>query len=104
MSSLSTLERRDLEKYLGMSGGYVMDFSDRTFGEYVLEAVGLDIHSQRYTTVGHSKAKKLRAFWEVEPDHVVGRLLIAFADYGTRVPFGQGVDQKPLEDRCRQIA
>ena len=32
MSDLSGSERRKLEKFLGMGSGYVLNFSDRTFG------------------------------------------------------------------------
>ena len=57
----TTQERGRLEQFLGMSEGYVLDFSDRTFGDFVFEAAGKDIHSENYTTEGTSKAKKLRA-------------------------------------------
>ena len=33
MADLSSIERRKLERLLRMGGGYVLDFSDRTFGE-----------------------------------------------------------------------
>src|SRR5260221_12360759 len=82
MSSLQAIERRSFETFLGMSSGYVLDFSDYSFGEFVSENTGLDIHSQRYTSEGTSKAKKLRAFWKLEPDHIVGKLLHALIDYG----------------------
>ena len=35
----------------------------------------MNIHGQQYRTYGHSKAKKLRSFWEQEPDVLVGRVL-----------------------------
>ncbi len=44
MSSLTIADRHNLEKFLGSSSGYVLNFSDRTFGEFVFEAVRLDIH------------------------------------------------------------
>ena len=56
MSSLKAIDRRSLETFLGMSSGYVLNFSDYTFGEFVLENTGLDIHSDRYRTQGSSKA------------------------------------------------
>ena len=34
MSDLSGSERRKLEKLLGMEGGYVLNFADRTFGDF----------------------------------------------------------------------
>ena len=33
MSSLTDIEKRYLEKLLDMGGGYVLDFTDATFGE-----------------------------------------------------------------------
>ena len=66
--SLFLSQQTDLEKHLGMSGGYVLNFSDRTFGEFVFEAVEIDIHAEKYTAEGTSKAKKLRTFWKLEPD------------------------------------
>ena len=45
MSSLNMREKRVLEDFLGMGGGYVLNFSDRTFGEFVHEAVDIEIHS-----------------------------------------------------------
>ncbi len=35
MSSLSMADRQILEQHFGMEGGYVLNFSDRTFGEFV---------------------------------------------------------------------
>ena len=53
MSSLKMADRHNLEKFLGMSGGYVLDFSDRTFGEFVFEAVEID--SPRSTIDGEAR-------------------------------------------------
>jgi hypothetical protein len=56
MSSLNFLERRKLEELLGMSSGYVLDFSNRTFAEMVLESTGRDIYNPRYDNASGSKA------------------------------------------------
>jgi hypothetical protein len=64
-----------------MEAGYVLDFSDRTFGEFVEEAVGVDIHSERYAKQGTSKANKLRTLWKIESDYLVGRFLTALIEY-----------------------
>src|SRR5580658_3350046 len=71
MSSLNMADRHSLEKLFGMEGGYVLNFSDRTFGEFIFEAVAVDIHSERYATDGTSKARKLRTFWKLESDYLV---------------------------------
>lgn len=74
MSSLTDTEKRYFEKLLGMQGGYVLDYSDAKFGEFFNRHL-VDIHSQKYQTYGTSKAKKMRAFWEQEPDFLVGKVL-----------------------------
>lgn len=104
MSALSITDRRNLEAFLGMSGGYVLNFSDRTFGEFILETVGKDIHSEKYTTDGTSKAKKLRAFWRLESDYVVGRLLLALIEHEASVNTSADAQATALAERCRQIA
>lgn len=104
MSAFSMVERRNLETFLGMSGGYVLDFSDRTFGEFVFEAVSIDIHDEKYTAEGTSKAKKLRTFWKLEPDYTVGKLLLALIDYDASLNPEQAADAKALANKCRQIA
>jgi hypothetical protein len=35
MSDLTALEKRKLEKLLGMDSGYVLNFSNKTFAEFV---------------------------------------------------------------------
>jgi hypothetical protein len=37
MADLSSIEHRKLERLLRMSGGYVLDFPDRTFSEFFEE-------------------------------------------------------------------
>lgn len=104
MSSLTTRDKRVLEDFLGMASGYVLDFSDRTFGDFVREAVDVEIHSDKYTNNGSSKAKKLRAFWEIESDYLVGRLLSRLADYALETTQGPTVEYKNKAEFCRAIA
>lgn len=104
MSSLNMREKRVLEDFLGMGGGYVLNFSDRTFGEFVHEAVDIEIHSDEYSIHGSSKAKKLRAFWEVESDYLVGRLLNALIDYAQETARESTEEAKKLAERSRAIA
>ena len=76
MSSLTTTEKRYLERVLDMGSGYVLHFSNPTFGEFFGQH-HIDIHSPKYGDFGPSpsKANKLRAFWEQEPDQLVGAVL-----------------------------
>lgn len=43
MSDLTFIEKREFEKLFGMSSGYVLDFSNRTFEEFILETTGRNI-------------------------------------------------------------
>jgi 23S rRNA pseudoU1915 N3-methylase RlmH len=97
-------ERRILEKLFGMEAGYVLNFSDRTFGEFMSEAVDSDIHCDRYAAEGTSKARKLRAFWKLEPDHLVGKLLLDLIDYGESIAAEPTAENTALAERARQIA
>ncbi len=74
MSSLTHSEKLYFEKLFGMYSGYVLEFTDAKFGEFFRE-FGINIHGSKYHTYGTSKAKKLRAFWESEPDELVGTVL-----------------------------
>jgi hypothetical protein len=80
VSSLKTIDRKPFEELFGMSSGYVLDFSDPTFASFFAESVGRNIHDTKYTTYGMSKAKKLRAFWDVETDQIVAKVLTELLD------------------------
>lgn len=81
MSDLKLVERVKLEKILGMGDGYVLNFSDRTFREFVAESVGLDIFDEKYRVGSGSKANCLRGFWKVESNAVVAKLLRELLGY-----------------------
>lgn len=73
MSSLKMLERGCFEELFDMAGGYVLNFTNRTFSEFLRESAGVDIYSDKYAISGDSKARRLRAFIELEEDTVVGK-------------------------------
>jgi hypothetical protein len=79
MASLTYIEKQDLDRIL-VSAGYVLDFSDRTFWDFVQDYTSLDIHDEKYQTYWTSKGKKLRAFLEKESDMVVASLLLGFVE------------------------
>jgi hypothetical protein len=79
VSNLSSADRQYLEALLDMGSGYVLDFSDQTFAEF-FDRHSIDIDSDRYRRYGHSKAKRMRAFWDLEPDSVVGPVLSEMID------------------------
>ena len=45
-----------------MGGGYVLDFSDRTFGQFFAQELNCDIDDPAYAENGRSKGKRLRCF------------------------------------------
>ena len=81
MAGLTHIERIKLEKLFDMGGGYVMDFSNRTFSDFVYEAVELNIYAENYNQRGDSKANRLRSFWATEANYNVARLLSAMLEY-----------------------
>lgn len=103
MSSLTDIERRYLEKLLGMSGGYVLDYSDPTYGEF-FKRHKVEIHGSNYQTYGSSKAKKMRAFWEREPDQLVGAVLAEMLDgYEADCDLNDRELDRSLLEKCRPI-
>ena len=82
MADLSGSDRRKLEKLLGMGGGYVLNFSDRTFGDFFDEH-RVEIDAERYRARGTSKANRMRTHWELDANHVVGRVIGGLIDYAT---------------------
>ena len=51
-----------LDRVFGMEGGYVLDFSNRTFEAFFLEELGVDIYDDRWAALGNSKANRLRCY------------------------------------------
>lgn len=79
MSTLTEVDKRYLEKILGMESGYLLDYNDMTFGQF-FNRHRVNIHGTKYQTYGTSKAKKMRAFWESEADALVGKVLSEMLD------------------------
>lgn len=75
MAKLTTNEKQILEKLFQMGGGYVLNFSDRTIGEFFRDDVGIDISSKKYNYASGSKANRLRGFWLAADDKTVGKAI-----------------------------
>ena len=78
--AVSTLELRAIDTVLGMGGGYVLDFTDRTFAEFFRDH-GVQIDDPRYSVEGGSKAKRLRYFLRITPPPLSGKVLAALLEY-----------------------
>jgi hypothetical protein len=81
MSDLTFMEKSKFEKLLGMETGYVLNFSNRSFAEFVRDSTGRNIYDERYNYASGSKANRLRAFWQKEENSVVGKLMCDMLDY-----------------------
>lgn len=104
MSTLEYWEKRKLENLLGMSSGYVLRYTDRSFGDLFYDVAGVEIHSQKYQARGTSKANKLRGFWELEPDHVVGKVLLEIIrEYRDRYDRDSSSEDVNLLEECQSI-
>lgn len=117
MSDLTTAEKRKLERLFEMASGYVLNFSNRTMADFVEEHTGRDVYAKDYPQRGTgSKAWRLRTFWEVEPNHLCGKLILALIDYrvellreheaegGEFLDVNRLPDEERLVEECRRIA
>jgi hypothetical protein len=75
MTNLKPVEKKYFEDIFGMGSGYVLDYTNTTFAELFRDVVGINIYDDKYAFNGDSKAKRLRAFWELESDEIVGKVL-----------------------------
>jgi Abortive infection C-terminus len=102
MSDITSIEKRKLERLFCMGGGYVLNFTDRTFGEFFDEHTRIDIDAAAYQERGTSKANRLRAFLAIENNHVVGKIVEAMILYGQSEDCL--VNEPGLTDECLKIS
>lgn len=103
-SLITRVDRAIFEEALNMQSGYLLDFSDRTFGDFFCTELGIDPDafpgSSLFSAYGTSKAKRLRSFIAKAQPHLVARALRALWEYReNNVLGGSG----PREDRMREV-
>lgn len=81
MANLTTIEKQVLEKLFQMNGGYVLNFSDRTMGEFFRDDVGIDIYARKYNYASGSKANRLRGLWLKADEKTVGKSILKLIEY-----------------------
>lgn len=91
---------RLVERMLQMGGGYVLDFSNRTFAEFFAEH-DVDIDDERFNEGGTSKANRLRVFFKVAHPTAAGKVLMALLEH--RLASGSPPSDKDVEE-FRSIA
>ncbi len=72
MAELDNSTKRKLESIFEMPGGYVLDFSNARFQDFVKTAIGIDPY-EKYPPA--SKAVLLRRVWQEEPPSVVAKII-----------------------------
>src|SRR5881394_258804 len=102
MANLTFIEKNQLEKLLNMKSGYVLNFSDRTFSEFVEDSTGKNIYASKYEYASGSKANRLRKFWSVESDEIVGKLTESLLTYLAEDK--PETTETTLFQTCRKIA
>lgn len=81
MASLTYQERALLEDLFEMSSGYVLDFSNSSFEDFVANTVGINIYYGEGYKEYCSKANKLRQLWNKESNYIIGILLGEMLSY-----------------------
>jgi hypothetical protein len=108
VAKLTTNEKEILEELFQMRGGYVLNFSDRTFGEFFQSDMALNIFDPKYNYASGSKANRLRGFWQVADDSLVSLSINHLLTYiDTQIAIGRLQSEQfsdTLIQRARSIA
>ncbi len=108
MAQLKETEKLILEKIFNMQGGYVLDFTNSKLQQFISNTFNIDIYSSRYSIYGDSKAKRLRAFWDIEDNTTVGKLIIELLEvWDTERALKGGTltgNEKSLKEKALVIA
>lgn len=78
MADLDNATKRKLESIFDMGSGYVLDFSNARFADFVKTAIGIDPY-EKYPP--GSKAVLLRAIWHQEPLPIVAKLNLELLEH-----------------------
>lgn len=107
MANLTYEDKAYLEKYLNMESGWLLDFGNDSLQRFVFDNIRIDIYHNKHDKYGSSKAKRIRAVWEVEPDYSIGKLCKSFIQYykAKRITnpnyFNASLD---IEEKCLKIS
>ena len=69
MARLTSRETKILDGIFQMTDGYVLDFSNQSFNDFIFDAVKVDMDEERFKINGTSKAKRLKTFIEIEEQY-----------------------------------
>ena len=89
-----------IDKVFEMEGGYVLDFSNRTFAEFFQDELDINIDDSRWAAQGESKAKRLRYYLRQADRETALDTLNALWEY--RVASSVTADYPILEGSVRE--
>jgi hypothetical protein len=80
---LKPSDKKVLENAFDMSSGYVLDFSDKTMGDFFAEQFEIFIYDSKYDYdyPSRSKANRLRGVLQSVDEHTAGRIILGLIDY-----------------------
>lgn len=108
MANLKQTDKLLLERQFEMREGYVLDFSNQSFQQFISEVCKLNIYDTKYSDQGDSKAKRLRMFWQVETDRTVGILINELLAYSQKRKKLDGLmstkEEREIFNDCLRIA
>jgi len=70
-----------LDSLFEMGGGYVLNFSNKTFAEFFAGELNIDINQPVYSRDGTSKGRRLKCFLRSVDQETVVRTLNALWEY-----------------------
>lgn len=91
MSNVRQIDMMFLDDIFEMNSGYVLNFSDRTFAQFFVEELNIDINDPIYAHTGNSKGKRLRSFLQIVDKQTAVKTLKALWEY--REALHQRMDQ-----------
>ena len=108
MAEFSSLELLKIERLLNMGTGYVLDFSNRTFRDFMYEHADVDIFGEDYNYRSGSKANRLRSFFEQHDEYLAGAVLEQLIEHWRTGYLLRGREMSPtdiaLGEECMRVA
>lgn len=105
MGNIRSIDMMFLDDVFEMGGGYVLNFSDRTFSEFFREELRVDIDDPLYARNGGSKAKRMRCFLQTADKPTVVRALKALWEHreALQARSGQADTVQNSQDRFHSL-
>src|SRR5579872_1422768 len=104
MATLSTVDLKLIDSLFGMYGGYVLNFSNKTFASFFSRDIGVDIYDDAYAIHGTSKGKRLWAFLEIAQTNAVIKALHSLWEIREADRMERGEEEKVLQAHARLSA